>query len=123
MMYVCMYVLVAQSCLTLCDPVDCNPQGSSVLGILQARILEQVAISFSRGSSRSRDCEESACDVRGFDPLKKGMVAPIFLPEEFHGQRSLAGYSPWSRKESDTTERLTHIHIHYDDGGDDGLYI
>ena len=118
-----MYVLVTQSCLTLCDPVDCNPQGSSVLEILQARILEQVAISFSRGSSGSRDCKESACNVGGFDPLKKGMVAPIFLPEEFHGQRSLAGYSPWSRKESDTTERLTHIHIHYDDGGDDGLYI
>ena len=33
---------------------------------------------------------------------------PIFLPGEFHGQRSLAGYSPWGRKESDTTERLTH---------------
>ena len=37
---------VAQSCLTLCDPVDCNLPGSSVHGILQARILEWVAISF-----------------------------------------------------------------------------
>ena len=36
-----------QSCLTLCDPIDCSPQGSSVPGILQARILEWVAISFS----------------------------------------------------------------------------
>ena len=36
-----------QSCLTLCDPVDCSPPGSSVLGILQARILEWVAISLS----------------------------------------------------------------------------
>ena len=34
-----------------------------------------------------------------------------FLPGEFHGQRSLAGYSPWGCKESDTTERLTHTHI------------
>ena len=42
---------VAQSCLTLCDPVDCSPPGSSVHGILQARILEWVVISFSRGSS------------------------------------------------------------------------
>ena len=42
---------VAQSCLTLCDPVDCSPPGSSIHGILQARILEWVAISFSRGSS------------------------------------------------------------------------
>ena len=44
-----------QSCPTLCDPVDCSPSGSSVHGILQARILEWVAISFSRGSSRPRD--------------------------------------------------------------------
>ena len=42
---------VAQSCPTLCDPVDCSPPGSPVHGILQARILEWVAISFSRGSS------------------------------------------------------------------------
>ena len=41
--------LVAQSCLTLCDLVDCSPPGSSVHGILQARILEWVATSFSRG--------------------------------------------------------------------------
>ena len=39
---------VAQSCPTLCDPVDCSPPGSSVHGILQARLLEWVAISFSR---------------------------------------------------------------------------
>ena len=46
---------VAQSCPTLCDSVDCSPPGSSIHGILQARILEWVAISFSRGSSRPRD--------------------------------------------------------------------
>ena len=46
---------VAQSCPTLCDPTDCSPPGSSVHGILQARILEWVAISFSRGSSWLRD--------------------------------------------------------------------
>ena len=44
-------VLVTQSCLTLCDLIDCSPQGSSVLWILQARILEWVAIPFFRGSS------------------------------------------------------------------------
>ena len=42
---------VAQSCPALCDPMDCSPSGSSVHGILQARILEWVAISFSRGIS------------------------------------------------------------------------
>ena len=45
----------AQSRLTCCDPMDCNPPGSSVHGIFQARILEWVAISLSRGSSWTRD--------------------------------------------------------------------
>ena len=46
---------VAQSCLTLFDPMDCSLPGSSVYGIFQAGILEWVAISFSRGSSQPRD--------------------------------------------------------------------
>ena len=50
-----MKVLVAQSCLILCDPMDCNVPGSSVHGMLQVRILEWVAIPFSRGSSQLRD--------------------------------------------------------------------
>ena len=45
----------AQLCPTLCDPMNCSPPGSSIHGILQARILEGVAISFSRGFSRPRD--------------------------------------------------------------------
>ena len=48
-------VLAAQSCLTLCELMDYGPPGSSVHGILQARILKWVAISFSRGSSQPRD--------------------------------------------------------------------
>ena len=44
-----------QSCPTLCNPMDCSPPDSSVHGILQARILERVAISYSRGSSQARD--------------------------------------------------------------------
>ena len=46
---------VAQSCPTLCDPMDCSLPGSSLHGILQARVLEWVAIAFSRGSSWPRD--------------------------------------------------------------------
>ena len=46
---------VAQSCPTLCDPMDCSLPGSSVHGIFQARVLEWIAISFSRGSSQTRD--------------------------------------------------------------------
>ena len=48
-------VLVSQSCSSLCDPMDYNPEDSSVHGILQARILEWVAIPFSKRSYRSRD--------------------------------------------------------------------
>ena len=46
---------VVQSCPTLCDPVDCSLPGSSIHRILQARVLEWVTISFSRGSSQPRD--------------------------------------------------------------------
>ena len=76
-------VLSAQSCLTLCNPVDCSPPGSSVHGIPQARILEWVAIPFSRGSSPPRDGTHISC----------------LLPGDSHGQRSLAGYSPRGCKE------------------------
>ena len=48
-------VLVTQSCLTLCNPIAYSLPDSSVHGILQARILEWIAIPFSRGSSRPRD--------------------------------------------------------------------
>ena len=50
-----MHAKLPQSCPTLCDPVDCRLPGFSIRGILQARILEWVAISFSRGSSPPRD--------------------------------------------------------------------
>ena len=58
---VCVCVLVAQLCLTLCDPKDYSMPGSSVLGILQATVLEWGAISFSRGSSRPRDQTWVSC--------------------------------------------------------------
>ena len=54
-------VLVAQSCLTLCDAMDCSLSGSSVHWISQARILDWVAISFSRGSSQPRDQMQVSC--------------------------------------------------------------
>ena len=49
------------------------------------------------------------------DALEIGMATnstPVFWPGEFHGQRSLAGYSPWSHKELDITDGLTHTHTH-----------
>ena len=54
-------LLAAQSCPTLCNPMDCSLPVSSVHGILQARILEWVAIPFSRGSSSRRGWTHSSC--------------------------------------------------------------
>ena len=56
-------VLVTQSCITLCNPMDCILLGSSVHGILQTRILELVTIPFSRGSSPPRDPTRVSCTV------------------------------------------------------------
>ena len=61
-------VLVTQSCPALCDTMDCNPPGSSVHGILQARMLEWVAISFS---SNAGDRVQSLGQE---DPLEKAMA-------------------------------------------------
>ena len=54
------------------------------------------------------------CGRPGFDPWfgkipcnRAGQLTPVFLPGESHGQRNLAGYSPWGRKESDKTEQLS----------------
>ena len=169
-----------QSCPTLWDPIDGSPPGSPVPGILQARTLEWVAISFSNKmttiwplmttkshkmkldgithviisgfpfqpwdssmshciSSLSILCifpcmntfiyhillKESACKSRRwerheFNPWvrkiswrRKWQSTPVLLPGRSHGQRSLAGYSLWGCKESDTTERMcarTHRH-------------
>ena len=52
---------VAQSCPTLCNPMDCSLTGSSIHGVFQARVLEWVTISFSRGSSRPRDQTQVSC--------------------------------------------------------------
>ena len=56
-----MKLLVVQSYLTLCNPMDYSPLGSSVHGILQPRILEWAAIPFSRGSSQPRDGTHASC--------------------------------------------------------------
>ena len=60
---VCVCVLVAQLCLTLCDPTDCSPPDSSVYGILQAKIPERVAMPFFRGSSWHKDGTRDSCIV------------------------------------------------------------
>ena len=59
-------VLVTQLCLTLCKPMDCSLQGSSVRGIIQARILVWVVIFLSRGSSWPRDWTRVSCTAGRF---------------------------------------------------------
>ena len=89
-MHACMH---AQLCLTLCNPKDCSLPGSSVHGIFWARILEWVAIPFSRGSSSLRDWTWVSCIAGGFFTICRRAQQPIlfFLPGESHGQRNLTG--------------------------------
>ena len=65
----CILYLVDQSCPTLCNPTDCSPPSSSVHEILQARILEWVAIPFPRGSSWGRDQTWVFCMVGRFSTV------------------------------------------------------
>ena len=51
---------------------------------------------------------QESCWVGKIPCRREWLPTPVFLPEEFHGQRNLAGYLPWGHKESDTTEQLTH---------------
>ena len=74
----CCYCLVAKSCPTLCDPVDCSPPGSSLCGISQVRILAWVAISFSRGSSWPRDQIQVCCIAGGFFTAEQLRVALVW---------------------------------------------
>ena len=71
-----MCVLVAQLCLTLCNPMDYSPPDSSVHGILHARILELVAISLSRGSSRPKDQTQVSCIADRFFTIWATREAP-----------------------------------------------
>ena len=72
-----LYVLVAQLCPTLCDPINCNLPGSSVHRYLQARILEWVAIPFSRGSSWPRNWTQISCTAGKFFTIWATREAPI----------------------------------------------
>ena len=99
---------VTQLCPTLSDPMDHSLPGSSVHGIFQARVLEWGAIAFFR------DLPDPGIELSSFTSpawRRQWHPTPVLLPGESHGQRSLVGYSPWGRKESDTTERL-HFHFH-----------
>ena len=109
---ICMYAAAAaakllQSCPTLCDPIDGSPPGPSLPGILQARTLEWVAISFSNAwkwKVKVKSLSRVSSRPHGLQPT------PVLFPGKFCGRRSLVGCSPWGCKELGTTERL-HFHF------------
>ena len=80
-------------------------------------VIKVVHVHCRNLESRDRHTEVSVCLQRGrpgFDPWvgkiswrRKWQPTPVFLPGKSHGRRNLVGYSPWGRKELDTTERLT----------------
>ena len=107
-----------------------EPLSTVIVPILQQMSLQNAAVGvipflfsplLDHQHFRGRGSEEYLqCGRPGFNPCvgkipgrRKWLLTPVFLPGEFHGQRSLAGYSPWGRKESDTTEQLTLSHFFY----------
>ena len=86
-MYICCY-LVAKLCPIVCNPVDCNPPGFSIHGISQARILEWIAIPFSRGSFWPRGqthVSYFSCIADGFF-ITEPLGSPINLAKGLHNK-------------------------------------
>ena len=140
---------VVQLCPTLSDPMDCRLPGSSVHGILQARVQGGEKFSFGLRSPQGMNMWAKYYNILSFESYisqdtlinwypsnymasqvmlvvknppanagdardagsipwsRKWQPTPVFLPIKSNGQRSLAGYSPWGSKESDTTEQLS----------------
>ena len=76
------WMLIAQSCPTPYNPMDCSPPSSPVHGIIQARILEWVAIPFSRGSSQPRDRTQVSCTAGRFFTVWATRETPIVSKDE-----------------------------------------
>ena len=81
----------------------------------QTRLRDRTELKLPNGStSKEPTCQCKRCTRCGFSPWvvkipwrRKWQPTPVFLPGKSHGQRNLAGYSPWGRKELDTTYQLT----------------
>ena len=103
------YAKSLQSCPTLCDPMDCSPPDSSVQGILQVRILEWVAISSSRGSSRPRDWTGISCVGRW-----------ILLPlSHLLGRRKII----WFLQVTHRMNKYTRKWVHWDQSKDQRTHL
>ena len=96
---------VAQSCLTLSDPMDCSLPDSSIHGIFQARVLEWGAIALQQSMAKELDMTERLhFDFTFMHWRRKWQPTPVFLPGESQGRGSLVGCRLWDRIESDMTE-------------------
>ena len=108
-------MLVTQSCPTLCDPMDCSPSGSSVHGILQARILEMVAISFSRGSSLTQGSNLGMLHCQMDSLLSIVSVSRSVMPDSLwpHGLQPTRLLCPWDfqSKNSSDSQGITSIEV------------
>ena len=93
------------------------PSGCAASALLPKDPSKSISLSGAqtKGFPGSSNGKESACNAEdqvqslvGKIPWRRErLLTPVFLPGKFHGQRSLVGYSPWGRRESNTTERLT----------------
>ena len=97
----CVVVAESLSCVQLCDPINCRSPRSSVHGISQARILEWVAISFSRGSSRPRDWNCVSC-IGWLQALsaytgRHWAIRKILILCTLKKEDDLFGYRDWER--------------------------
>ena len=81
----CLCAQLLQSCPTVCDPMDCRLQGSSVIAILQATILEWVAMPSSRGSSQPKDGTHISCT---------SCIEGVFITTELPGMPHTAMIPP-----------------------------
>ena len=104
-------VLVIQSCLTLCNPTDFSRPGSSVHGILQARVLEWVAIPFSRGSFQPRDWTWVPCIAGGFLNVWTTRETHGCLCVLSHTQTHSYSILPWECEQSYTTHKWTDVDV------------
>ena len=118
-----MWTKLLQSYMTLCDPVDYSPPGSSVHGILQARTLEWVAISFSRGSSQPRDQAWVSCIAGRFltteppgKPFRQCLASDSYLGTWLQSRlstRSQIISSVWSRSSSKVIDFLADSRLYW----------